>query len=95
VDFRKDLPFLFCELGLCSKDNGAKKRTHSIKSNRFPVSELGFRGARPSPLARRTERRGDAVDFRKELPFLFCEFGPSSRVNCVTRPQNGGFIPIV
>ena len=35
------------------------------------------------------------VDPRKELPFLFCEFGPSSRVNCVTRPQNGGFIPIV
>eukprot|EP01046_Picozoa_sp_COSAG06_P062546 COSAG06_NODE_14156_length_1183_cov_3.907749_2_plen_28_part_01 len=28
------------------------------------------------------------MDFRKELPFLFCEFGPSSRVNCVTRPQN-------
>ena len=34
------------------------------------------------------------VDFRKELPFLFREFGPSSRVNCVARPQNGGFIPI-
>jgi hypothetical protein len=34
------------------------------------------------------------VDPRKELPFLFCEFGPSSRVNCVARPQNGVFIPV-
>jgi hypothetical protein len=35
------------------------------------------------------------VDQREELPFLFCEFGPGSRVNCVTRPQNCVFIPIV
>ena len=34
------------------------------------------------------------VDSRKELPFLFCESGPCSRVNCVTRPQNGGFIQV-
>jgi hypothetical protein len=33
------------------------------------------------------------VDPRKELPFLFCEFGPSSRVNCVARPQNGCSVP--
>jgi hypothetical protein len=25
----QQLPFLFCESGLCPKDNGAKKRTHS------------------------------------------------------------------
>jgi hypothetical protein len=35
------------------------------------------------------------VDFRKDPTFLFCELGPCSRVNFVTRPQNGGFIPIV
>jgi hypothetical protein len=29
VDFRKDPTFLFFELGLCPKDNGAKKRTDS------------------------------------------------------------------
>jgi hypothetical protein len=30
-DFEEDPTFLFCELGLCPKDNGAKKRTIQIR----------------------------------------------------------------
>ena len=35
------------------------------------------------------------MESRKDPTFLFCELGPSSRVNCVTRPQNGGFFKII
>jgi hypothetical protein len=49
VDPRKELPFLFCELGLCSKDNGAKKRTHSFTENGFGVRFTGSAPATARP----------------------------------------------
>eukprot|EP01046_Picozoa_sp_COSAG06_P023742 COSAG06_NODE_1898_length_8112_cov_11.078747_8_plen_55_part_00 len=51
MDFRKELAFLFCELGLCPEDNGAKKRTHSHK-NGFGVRFTGSAPAAPRPPGR-------------------------------------------
>ena len=49
MDWRKELPFLFCELGLCSKDNGAKKRTHSNSPSLSPSLPPSLSPSLPSP----------------------------------------------
>ena len=62
------------------------------RKNGFGVRFTGSAPATARPPDRQERLNGRPAE---RLPFLFCEFGPSSRVNCVTRPQNGGFIPIV
>ena len=58
MDPRKELPFLFCDLGLCSEDNGAKKRTHSFGKNGFGVRFLGSAPPTSSPPDRQEKLNG-------------------------------------
>ena len=67
MDFRKELPFLFCELGLCPKDNGAKKRTHSNSpKNGFGVRFTGSALVTPTPPGRQ-EKLNSRVAERPNL----------------------------
>ena len=69
MDFRKDPTFLFFELGLCPKDNGAKKRTHSnLTVFRFQSLVFCERASHLQPAG----SRGDVVPWSPGKTQLFC-----------------------
>ena len=69
MDPRKDPTFLFCELGLCSKDNGAKKRTHSNLQEKR--SRCLIRVATPSPL-QPPGPKGEVMPWTRGKNYPFC-----------------------